>query len=62
MNVMHALALRLQQGDEGLSFGDILSGMPTNPAAVFVLILLVGAVAVVIYSGRSGRGGGTKTP
>jgi len=62
MHAMHALALRFQEGDEGLSFRDFLSSVPTDPAAVFVLILVVGAVAVIIYSGRSGRGGGTRLP
>jgi len=62
MHAMHALALRFQEGDQGLSFSDFLAGMPTDPAAVFVLILVVGAIAVIIYSGRSGRGGGAQPP
>lgn len=60
LNQVHGLALRLQEA-EG-SGGGFLSNLPSDPASVFVLILVVGAVAVVIYSGRSGRGGGTKTP
>jgi len=43
--------------DEGLTFGKLVDRLPTDPASLFTIVLLFGAIALVFWSGRS-RGGG----
>ena len=49
----------LQASDEGLTFGDLIAAIPTDPASVFTLLLLLGSVALVLWYGRprGGKGG-----
>jgi hypothetical protein len=42
--------------DDGLTFGEILSGLPTDPASIFTLILLFGSIGLVIWYGGSRAG------
>jgi hypothetical protein len=45
--------------DDGLTFREILSGLPTDPASIFTLLVLFGSVAIVVWFGgpRAGKGG-----
>jgi hypothetical protein len=48
-----------QAADDGLSLGEILSDLPTDPASIFTLLLAIGSVALVLWFGRpkGGKGG-----
>ena len=48
-----------QAADDGLSFGEILADLPTDPASIFTLALLIGSLALVLWFGRprGGKGG-----
>jgi hypothetical protein len=54
-------ALQSADGD-GFSLRQIVSTLPTDPASVFVIVLLVVAVAAVIWSGRGQKGKGGQHP
>jgi hypothetical protein len=45
--------------DEGLTFTEILSDLPTDPASIITILLLLGSVALVLWFGRpkGGKGG-----
>jgi hypothetical protein len=52
-------ALVLQSGsDDGLTFREFLGRLPTDPASVFTTVLLLGAIGLVFWAGRSKGGGG----
>jgi hypothetical protein len=47
-----------QSTDDGLTFHEILSGIPTDPASIVTLVLLLGAGVIVLWTGRPrGKGG-----
>lgn len=48
MNTFLLLAALLQ--DEGMSLGEILRGVPRDPAAIFVYLMLIGS-GIVIWKG-----------
>jgi hypothetical protein len=48
--------------DDGFSLRQIVSTLPTDPASVFVIVLLVAALAAVIWSGRGRKGKGGQSP
>jgi hypothetical protein len=48
--------------DDGFSVRQIVSTLPTDPASVFVIVLLVVALAAVIWSGRGRKGKGGESP
>lgn len=50
------------QSADGLTWTKFVDNLPTDPAGIFVLLLLGGAVAWVLIAGRSGRGGGRSAP
>jgi len=52
-------ALAQTTPDEGLTFSAILSELPTDPATIFTILLLVGSIALVLWFGRpkGGKGG-----
>jgi hypothetical protein len=45
--------------DEGLTFSEVLSELPTDPASIFTILLLAGSFALVLWFGRpkGGKGG-----
>ena len=45
--------------DDGLTFREILSDIPADPASIFTLVFLFGSVALVLWFGgpRAGKGG-----
>ena len=50
----------LQSADEGLSASKILQGMPRDPVSIFALLLIVVGAGAVLWFGRPrGSGGGT---
>ena len=54
-----APALAIIQGSEGGSLlGTMIDAIPTDPASLFILALLVGITGVVIYYGTRGGGKG----
>jgi hypothetical protein len=59
MNVYAVTAVvMLQSGsDDGLSIGELVRNLPTDPASFFTLALLVGSFVLVVWAGRSGGGG-----
>lgn len=52
------LAAALQASDDGLTFREIVAGLPTDPAAIFTILLVVGSVALVLWAGRGSGGKG----
>jgi hypothetical protein len=48
--------------DDGFSLHQIVSTLPTDPASVVVIVLLVVAVAAVLWSGRGQKGKGGQAP
>ena len=53
-------ALAQSSADDGLSLRDVVAALPTDPASLFTLVLLVVSVALVIWFGRSKGGKGGK--
>jgi hypothetical protein len=44
--------------DDGLTLRNILGALPTDPASIFVILLLAGSLALVLWAGRpKGKGG-----
>ena len=45
--------------EEGLTFSEVLDTLPTDPASIFTILLLVGSLGLVIWFGRpkGGKGG-----
>ncbi|HUF76355.1 MAG TPA: hypothetical protein VMM35_08755, partial [Longimicrobiales bacterium] len=54
-----AAALAQTGPDGGLTFGEVLGAIPTDPASIFTVLLLVGSVGLVLWFGRpkGGKGG-----
>lgn len=57
MSTLLGIMAQVGSADEGLTFSELIDSLPTDPASIFVLALTALAVAVVIWTGRSGRGG-----
>jgi hypothetical protein len=49
-----------QAGDDGLSLAEIVDSLPTDPASIFVILLMAGFFGLILYFGiiRAGGGGG----
>ena len=59
MSDYHLLLAVLAQsaGDDGVTFHDILSNVPTDGATIFTLLLLIGSIGLAAWFGVP-RGGG----
>jgi hypothetical protein len=59
MSTVTLLTAALQASDDGLTLREIVDAVPTDPAAIFTILLVVGSVALVLWAGRgsSGKGG-----
>lgn len=57
MFAMNALLAVVQSSSDsdGLSFAEILSNLPRDPASIFALLLLAGAVGAILWVGRPRR-------
>lgn len=44
--------------DDGLTWREVLEGLPHDPTSIAVLLFLIVSVALVIWAGRPGRSGG----
>jgi hypothetical protein len=60
MSIHAAMTLMLLQESDGLTVGQILSGIPRDPAALVVYALVIGGSFVIWRYGRSGGGSGQK--
>jgi hypothetical protein len=50
--------IALQSTGDGLTLRDLLDSLPTDPASVFTIALLVGSALLVLWAGRpKGKGG-----
>lgn len=49
-----------QSADEGVASG-ILESLPSDPASIFALLLILAAAGAVIWFGRPKGGGGSET-
>jgi len=58
MSTVTLLTAALQASDDGLTFREIVDSLPTDPAAVFTIMLVVGSVALVLWAGRGSGGKG----
>lgn len=57
MYVLHSLATAVQSNpDDGLTLAEIFENLPSDPASIFVLLLLVGCVAAVVWFGGRSNG------
>lgn len=45
----------LQVADEGLTFREVLANIPTDPASVFVYLLVAVSLGVIAWSNRPRR-------
>lgn len=45
----------LQVADEGLTFREVLANVPTDPASVFVYLLVAVSLGVIAWSNRPRR-------
>jgi len=52
-------AAALLQSSEGLTADEIVRGLPTDPASIFALLLIVACAGAVLWFGRP-KGGGDK--
>jgi hypothetical protein len=56
-------AMLLIQSGDGLTMGEIIDSLPTDPASLVVLALVLGFVGVIAYFGlRSGESGSSADP
>jgi hypothetical protein len=46
--------------DDGLTFSEMLDSIPTDPASLFTILLLLASVGLVIWFGRPKGGKGDK--
>ena len=52
-------AVAQSSADDGLTIGEIIADLPTDPASIFVVLFLMASVALVLWAGRPrGKGGG----
>lgn len=58
MSMVSLLTAALQASDDGLTWAELASNLPTDPAAVFTLLLVFGSVALVIWAGRGPKNKG----
>ncbi len=59
MLTLVSLVAAAQSVDGGLTFREVVADLPTDPASVFVVLLLLGCTALVVWSGRGKGKGGT---
>ncbi len=52
----------LDTSDDGLTWAELAADLPTDPASVFTLALLVFCMTLVIWAGRNKPGGGGSVP
>ena len=62
MYAFASLALLAVQSstDDGLTFQEVVEQIPTDPATLFTLLLLLGSVTLVVWSGRNKGGGAAR--
>jgi hypothetical protein len=60
MSVSYAFALLLQSSEDGLTWQEIVDSIPTDPASVFAIVLVLACVSLVVWFGRPGGGNGRK--
>lgn len=63
MNSLFAIVALIQAAQEQSTFSNILHSLPSDPASLFTLALVVGVTVLVVVAGRSsgkkkGDGGG----
>lgn len=52
-------AVAQSTSDDGLTIAEIIADLPTDPASIFVVLLLMASGALVLWAGRPrGKGGG----
>ncbi|MEX2465559.1 MAG: hypothetical protein WD995_01530 [Gemmatimonadota bacterium] len=52
MNTLFFVSALIQSSNEGFSLGDVLASLPTDPASLFALLLIVGVAGAVMWFGR----------
>ena len=52
-----AVAQAVSSDDDGLTWREVLAGLPHDPASIVVLLFVIVSVALVIWAGRPGRSG-----
>jgi hypothetical protein len=52
------LAAFQSRADDGLSVGEILGSIPTDPVTVFTILLLASCLVLVLWAGRRKGDGG----
>ena len=60
--VSASLAVAQSSVDDGLTLREVVESLPSDPASIFVLLLLSASVAFVAWSGRGRKGGGGAAP
>lgn len=50
----------VQSADDGTALSGILRHLPTDPASLVALALVIGSIVLVIVAGRSKKSGGGK--
>lgn len=55
--LINAVAQAASSDDDGLTWREILAGLPHDPASIAVLLFVIVSVALVIWAGRPGRSG-----
>ncbi len=59
MYVPHIIATVAQTGADGLTFDEVVAELPTDPASLFTIFVLLASLALVFWYGRprGGKGG-----
>ncbi len=52
MNIFSFYPMLQSLDDDGLTFAEVLAGIPHDPASIVVYLLVFGSVGLVIWSGR----------
>lgn len=60
MNILSSLAAAVQAPNGGFSFRKVLSELPTDPASLFTILLMLGSIGLVVWFGRPKGGSGGK--
>lgn len=55
-----AVAQAVSSDDDGLTWREVLTDLPHDPASIAVFLLVIVSVALVIWAGRPGRSGGRR--